>query len=276
LILRNTEEFFASDADLHLDSSTYLPIDSSILYHGYVSDQPDSSSVTGGFYSNWFDGTIKLANETWHIEPTRKYGLRLSDRGPSIIYNALDVDVTAYDNHQAFRSKRFVMNEGESSFCGLDKDGKRQKMQEETDRLQPSHDNDDERIESAKSDFKSRYTSRSKRQTDERERTCCYIYIRVDPTLWDVVYKNEGLNVRHALLILSFRSTLLPIGKGTNHSRHCHISLSDCHRGQCDLSNVEVRIQRRCSLSIYSTHQTHSRRSSHIREGTTDRIRFPL
>ena len=47
------------------------------------------------------------------------------------------------------------------------------------------------------SDFKFRYT-KSKRQAtknDERERTCCYIYIRVDPTLWDVVYKNEGLNV---------------------------------------------------------------------------------
>lgn len=81
MILRNTEEFFASDADLHLDSSTYLPINSSILYHGYVSDQPDSSSVTGGFYSNWFDGTIKLANETWHIEPSLKHGIR-------------DVDVT--------------------------------------------------------------------------------------------------------------------------------------------------------------------------------------
>ena len=151
------------------------------------------------------------------------------------------------------------MNDGESSFCGLDKDGKRQKMQEETDRLRP----EDERINSEKSDFKSRYTSRSKRQTDDRERTCCYIYIRVDPTLWDVVYKNEGLNVRRSSHSFSVRIDSLPVGKGANDSRHCHISLSDCHRGQCDLSNVEVWIQRRCSLSIYSTHQTHSCKFSH-------------
>jgi hypothetical protein len=85
-----------------------------------------------------------------------------------------------------------VINEDEesSSFCGLDKNNKRKKMQEETERL--------EKDNYENMDFKSRYT-RSKRQTtnnNERERTCCYIYIRVDPTLWDVVYKNEGLNVR--------------------------------------------------------------------------------
>jgi hypothetical protein len=130
-----------------------------------------------------------MSNETWHIEPTRKYSHRLVDLGPSIIYNALDVDMTKYNNKNSFRSKRFVINEDEesSSFCGLNKNDKRKKMKEETERLV----NED-------TDFKSRYT-RSKRQTtnnNERERTCCYIYIRVDPTLWDVVYKNEGLNVR--------------------------------------------------------------------------------
>ncbi len=133
-----------------------------------------------------------MSNETWHIEPTRKYGLDLVDAGPSIIYNALDVDMTKYNSNNPFRSKRFVINEDEesSSFCGLDKNNKRKKMQEETERLgKDNYEN---------MDFKSRYT-RSKRQTtnnNERERTCCYIYIRVDPTLWDVVYKNEGLNVR--------------------------------------------------------------------------------
>ncbi len=133
-----------------------------------------------------------MSNETWHIEPTRKYGLGLVDAGPSIIYNALDVDMTKYNSNNPFRSKRFVINEDEesSSFCGLDKNNKRKKMQEETERLgKDNYEN---------MDFKSRYT-RSKRQTtnnNERERTCCYIYIRVDPTLWDVVYKNEGLNVR--------------------------------------------------------------------------------
>ncbi len=41
-------------------------------------------------------------------------------------------------------------------------------------------------------DFKSRY----KRQIlNNTECTCCYIYIRIDPTLWDIVYQNEGLNV---------------------------------------------------------------------------------
>ncbi len=206
--MKNTEEFFASDADIHLGSSNFLPINSSILYDGYVLgkdhfcrtidhfmkiclDHPDTSYVSGGFYSNWFDGTIKMSNETWHIEPTRKYGVDLVNLGPSIIYNALDVDMTKYDSTNAFRSKRFVMNEDEdsaSSFCGLDKNKQREQMQKETDRLADDMD------------FKSRYT-RSKRQTtnnnnNERERTCCYIYIRVDPTLWDVVYKNEGLNVR--------------------------------------------------------------------------------
>ena len=149
----------------------------------------------GGFYSNWFDGVIKYSNETWHIEPTRKYGLRLSQAGPSIIYNALDVDMSKYNSNNAFRSKRFIMEDDESSsFCGLDHQRKREKMKEEIQRLKPTeYNNEDDDI----SDFKSRYT-RSKRQSpksDERERTCCYIYIRVDPTLWDVVFKNEGLNV---------------------------------------------------------------------------------
>ena len=153
--------------------------------------------MSGGFYSNWFDGTIKLSNETWHIEPTRKYGAHLADAGPSIIYNALDVDMTQYERNNPFRSKRFVMNDNEqgSSFCGLDKGDKRETMRKETERLKTTRDEEEEEEEI---DFKSRYT-RSKRQTsnnNERERTCCYIYIRVDPTLWDVVYKNEGLNVR--------------------------------------------------------------------------------
>jgi hypothetical protein len=96
-----------------------------------------------------------------------------------------------YNSNEAFRYKRYVTNEdgdlSSSSFCGLDDDKKREKMREETERLR-----DDEY------DFKSSDT-RTKRQTTdnaEHERTCCYIYIRVDPTLWDIVYKNEGLNVR--------------------------------------------------------------------------------
>ena len=141
--------------------------------------------MSGGYYSNWFDGTIKMSNETWHIEPTRKYGVDLVHLGPSIIYNALDVDMTKYDSSNPFRSKRFVINEDEesSSFCGLNKNENREKMQQETKRLIKD--------EYEELDFKSRYT-RSKRQTTSKERTCCYIYIRVDPTLWDVVYKNEG------------------------------------------------------------------------------------
>jgi hypothetical protein len=165
-------------------------------------DHPDSSYVSGGFYSNWFDGTIKMSNETWHIEPTRKYGEHLVNAGPSIIYNALDVDMTKYNSNNPFRSKRFVINEDEdssSSFCGLDKNNKREQMRKETERLAEDMD------------FKSRYT-RSKRQTKdniERERTCCYIYIRVDPTLWDVVYKNEGLNVRIFRAIIFIFTLLL-------------------------------------------------------------------
>jgi hypothetical protein len=204
LILKNTNEFFSSDADIHFGSSSFLPINSSILYEGYVLgktklsrtrilkqsdilDLPESSYVSGGFYSNCFDGIIKLSNETWHIEPSRKYGIA----GSSIIYNALDVDMTKYNSNEAFRYKRYVINEDEdsssSSFCGLDDDKKRRKMREEAERLTPNE-----------YDF-----SRTKRQTTnnaEQERTCCYIYIRVDPTLWDVVYKNEGLNVNRSVL----------------------------------------------------------------------------
>ncbi|CAF4939797.1 unnamed protein product, partial [Rotaria socialis] len=76
----------------------------------------------GGFYSNWFDGIIKLSNETWHIEPTRKYGNTLVDFGSSIIYNALDVDMTKYNSSEALRYKRYIMNEDEESlpsFCAL-------------------------------------------------------------------------------------------------------------------------------------------------------------
>jgi len=90
--------------------------------------------------------------------------------------------MTKYKSTEAFRSKRYVINEDEessSSFCGLDNNKKREKMREESEGI----------IE----DFKSRY----KRQTtNTTERNCCYVYIRVDPTLWDIVYKNEGLNVR--------------------------------------------------------------------------------
>ena len=242
-MLKNTNEFVASDADIHLGSSNFLPINSSILYDGYVLgnvrlsclllivsfamvlDNPDSSYVSGGFYSNWFDGTIKLSNETWHIEPSRKYGAHLANFGPSIIYNALDVDMTQYERNNPFRSKRFVMNDDDehgSSFCGLDKGDRRETMRKETERLKKD---DYEEM-----DFKSRYT-RSKRQTpnsNDRERTCCYIYIRVDPTLWDVVYKNEGLNVRLVRLsMFIFIDFVCCIGKRTDNSCDCDIPLSD-------------------------------------------------
>ena len=176
MILKNTNQFFTRDADIHLGSSTYLPINSSILYEGYVSDHPENSSVIGGLYSNCFDGIIQLSNDIWHIEPTRKYGTSLIDAGPSIIYNILDVDMTEYQNHSPFRFKRDTDNE-DSSFCGLDDQIKRQRMHEEIDRLSKS--------------------PRSKRQTivDNTERTCCSLYIRIDPTLWDLVYRNEGLHV---------------------------------------------------------------------------------
>ncbi|CAF3951732.1 unnamed protein product [Rotaria sordida] len=210
LILKNTNDFFSTNADIHLGSSTF-PINSSILYEGYVLDHPETSYVSGGFYSNWFDGIIKLSNETWHIEPTRKYDISLSDVGPSIIYNALDVDITKYNSKEAFRYKRYVINEDEelssssssSSFCGLNEDKIREEMQKETERLVKTEYND--------FNYTSHYT-RTKRQTTnnaERERTCCYIYIRIDPTLWDIVYKNEGLNEKeptiHALVTFLYR-----------------------------------------------------------------------
>ncbi|CAF1116655.1 unnamed protein product [Rotaria sp. Silwood1] len=209
LILKNTNEFFSTNADIHLGSSTFLPINSSILYEGYILDHPETSYVTGGFYSNWFDGIIQQLNETWHIEPTRKFGVSLIDFGPSIIYNALDVDMTKYNSNEAFRYKRYVMNEDEelssssSSFCGLNDHKIREEMQKETERLKKTEYNN--------FDYKSHYT-RTKRQTitnTDRERTCCYIYIRIDPTLWDIVYKNEGLNEKeatiHALVTFLYR-----------------------------------------------------------------------
>jgi hypothetical protein len=96
--------------------------------------------------------------------------------------------MTKYKNNEAFRSKRYVINEEDesSSFCGLNDKNKRTKMQEETERL--TNDEYD--------DFKSRYTRPKRQAINNTERTCCYIYIRIDPTLWDIVYRNEGLNVR--------------------------------------------------------------------------------
>ncbi|CAF1195014.1 unnamed protein product [Adineta steineri] len=200
LILKNTNEFFSTDADIQFGSSTFLPINSTILYEGYVLDHPETSYVTGGFYSNWFDGIIKLSNETWHIEPTRKYNISLLNDGPSIIYNALDIDMTKYNSNEAFRYKRYVMNENEtlSSFCGLNDNKIREKMQKESEYLSRNQDNDFD------------YNSRSKRQTiNNTERTCCYIYIRIDPTLWNLVYNNEGLNEKeatiHALVTFLYR-----------------------------------------------------------------------
>ncbi|CAF4617699.1 unnamed protein product, partial [Rotaria magnacalcarata] len=61
-------------------------------------------------------------------------------------------------------------------------------MQEEAERL----------VQDKYNDFNSKsYFTRTKRQATnntDRERTCCYMYIRIDPTLWDIVYRNEGLN----------------------------------------------------------------------------------
>jgi hypothetical protein len=101
--------------------------------------------------------------------------------------------MTKYKSTEAFRSKRYVINEDEesSSFCGLNDNKKREKMREESERL----------IEDEYEDFKSRY----KRQTtNTTERNCCYVYIRVDPTLWDIVNKNEGLNVRKKYFFIIF------------------------------------------------------------------------
>lgn len=179
-----------------------------------------------------------MSNETWHIEPTRKYGKDLVDIGPSIIYNALDVDMTKYNRNNPFRSKRFVVdeeNEESSSFCGLNKNDKRKKMQEETERLAKGNDE--------YTDSRSRY-ARSKRQTtnnNDRERTCCYIYIRVDPTLWDVVYKNEGLNVRRFIQIIFISNLFIYlIGKRTNYSCNCYISLSNSNSSKCYLSSIKI------------------------------------
>lgn len=194
LVLKSTNEFLSNNADIHLGSSTYLPIDSSILYEGYILDQYDTSYVTGGFYSNWFDGVIKLSNETWHIEPTRRYSILLVNAGPSIIYNSLDIDTTKYLNNQPFRSKRYVMDE---SFCGLNDAKKREQMNDETERLTDN-------------DFQYRYTRSKRTVSNSTERTCCHIYIRVDPTLWDIVYKNEGLYEKeatiHALVTFLYRT----------------------------------------------------------------------
>lgn len=137
--------------------------------------------MTGGFYSNWFDGIIKFANETWHVEPSRKYSATLPNIGPSIIYNALDVDIPAFNRAE---TRRHVRDEP-SSFCALDDERIRARMQAESDRL------DDDRAE-----FKSRYVRSKRQSTNGPGQSCCQIYIRVDPTLWDVIYKNEGLNVR--------------------------------------------------------------------------------
>ena len=122
--------------------------------------------------------------------------------GPSIIYNAFDVDMTKYNSKNAFRYKRYIINEDE--YCGLNDNEKRKQMQEEIERLNQNHDDNFK--------YQSYYT-RTKRQAinnAERNRTCCYIYVRIDPTLWDIVYKNEGLNVMF-LLFFIFINVLINI-----------------------------------------------------------------
>lgn len=101
--------------------------------------------------------------------------------------------MTKYDKNEAFRYKRYVKNENEnfsSSFCGLSNNETRERMQQEAERLDKYQDSD--------FNFGSE-SERFKRQTT-RERTCCYIYIRIDPTLWNIVYENEGLNVNAIVL----------------------------------------------------------------------------
>ncbi|CAF0780039.1 unnamed protein product [Didymodactylos carnosus] len=206
LILKQNDEFLATNS-IHLGDE-HVPFDSSILYEGYVDGYPSTSYVIGGFYSSWFDGVIKYSNETYHIEPSIKYSKSIP--GVSIIYNALDV---IKPDKRSFRSKRYVFNEehDSSSFCGLN-NKRREQMNVEAQRLKTHHtssttlNNDDDQNDN---DFKSRYTSRSKRSSNS-EKTCCYIYIRVDPTLWDIIYKNEGLNDKeptiHAIVTFLYRT----------------------------------------------------------------------
>ncbi|CAF2932832.1 unnamed protein product [Rotaria sp. Silwood2] len=80
------------------------------------------NEVIGGFYSNWFYGTIKISNKICHIEPTRKYSKILTNAGLSIISNAFYVDMTIYKSNNTFRSKQFMINENEksSSFSEFD------------------------------------------------------------------------------------------------------------------------------------------------------------
>jgi hypothetical protein len=139
--------------------------------------------------------------------------------------------MTKHKSTEAFRSKRYVINEDEesSSFCGLNDNKKREKMREESERL----------IEDEYEDFKSRY----KRQTtNTTERNCCYVYIRVDPTLWDIVNKNEGLNVRKKIFFIIFLLIIFKIGKRSNYSCSCYIFISNSNSSKCNLSFSKISI----------------------------------
>ncbi|CAF1004300.1 unnamed protein product, partial [Didymodactylos carnosus] len=209
LILKQNDEFLATNT-IHLGDE-HVPFDSSILYTGYVDGYPTTSYVTGGFYSSWFDGLIKYSNETYYIEPSIKYSKSIP--GVSVIYNALDV---IKPDKKAFRFKRYASNEEQqkdesSFFCGLN-DKRKQQMNREAQRLKTHQTNEttlNDDDDQSDNDFKKRYTSRTKRDSNS-EKTCCYIYIRVDPTLWDIVYKNEGLYDKeptiHAIVTFLYRT----------------------------------------------------------------------
>ena len=100
-----------------------------------------------------------------------KYGLSSTRFRRSIIYNTLDVDVDRYESSQrVFRSKQ-------------------ERMKEELNRLVS-----DDLVE-----------TRKKRQaSNSEEHSCCHLYIRIDPTLWDLVYQHEGLQVCGSSICCSF------------------------------------------------------------------------
>lgn len=146
--------------------------------------------VTGGFYSNWFDGFVRILNETWHIEPISRYGITSDDQNLSIIYNVVDIDFNQFDNRRFCYGRRSIDNnekyQTSPSFCGLHDERKRKVMEYAHNRIIDDGENKSSRLNR---------TKRALNVNTTDERTCCNMFIRIDPTLWNLIYENEGLQV---------------------------------------------------------------------------------
>ncbi|XP_028855753.1 disintegrin and metalloproteinase domain-containing protein 10 isoform X2 [Denticeps clupeoides] len=93
-------EGFADNFEL-CEGNNYTTVDLSHMYSGYLEDE-ERSSCYGAVIHGQFQGSIRTANGTYHVEPLQRYTTNDSEIH-SIIYHEEDIDTTPLGrDHEGF------------------------------------------------------------------------------------------------------------------------------------------------------------------------------